>query len=100
MREALAALPAVGPEVKRRDGATGDRIFFWIVMGCGLFVLAALLAAAFHEQISPSLVTVYAASAVCSSNANNSDSSMPSHHSAHKGFNKVRAWSKLVQTLH
>ena len=46
MLEALASLPAVGPEVKRRVGATGDRIFFWIVMGCGLFVLAALLAAA------------------------------------------------------
>jgi phosphate transport system permease protein len=46
MSEALASLPAVGPEVKRRDGATGDRIFLWVVMGCGLFVLAALLAAA------------------------------------------------------
>jgi phosphate transport system permease protein len=46
MSEALASLPAVAPGVKRRDGATGDRIFHWIVMGCGLFVLAALLAAA------------------------------------------------------
>ncbi|MGO7755736.1 phosphate ABC transporter permease subunit PstC, partial [Rhizobium ruizarguesonis] len=27
--------------------AAGDRIFYWIVLGCGLFVLVALFAAAF-----------------------------------------------------
>ena len=46
MSEALASLPADIAGVKRRDGAAGDRIFYWIVLGCGLFVLAALLAAA------------------------------------------------------
>src|SRR6478735_10278771 len=46
MSEALASLPADTAGVKRRDGAAGDRIFFWIVLGCGLFVLFALLAAA------------------------------------------------------
>ncbi len=46
MSEALASLPADTAGVKRRDGAAGDRIFYWIVLGCGLFVLAALLAAA------------------------------------------------------
>jgi phosphate transport system permease protein len=46
MSEAMASLSASTAGVERRDGATGDRIFYWMVFGCGLFVLAALLAAA------------------------------------------------------
>lgn len=47
MSEALApsSLPGQGAG-RKRTSAFGDRVFYWIVLGCGLFVLASLLAAA------------------------------------------------------
>jgi phosphate transport system permease protein len=49
MSEALATSHlAMSPTpARRRTGALGDRIFFWLVLGCGLFVLVSLLGAAF-----------------------------------------------------